>query len=224
MNKPLIFLGSNSNLALFAETAEQMGISVKGVIDDNYFGNTDSICYIPFIGSEKTFNFEKERDSYVFFVSPSVVPLNLNDRNKRQKMIKIVDDYNLELISLINKFSQISKSAILHPGCYVGFGAGVGYKSTLMPHSQVHSHSALSHDCILGKNSVVERRAYVIGGAIVGENVHIGFDSVIAKANIVGNNSVVHPRVTVFRDVEENEIVSLAGGNTRRIYGDVVKT
>lgn len=224
MNKPLIFLGSNSNLALFAEIAEQMGISVKGVIDDNFFGNTDSICDIPFIESEETFNFEKERDRYVFFVSPSVVPTFLNDRKKRQKMIKIVEDYNLELVSLINNFSQISKSAILHPGCYIGFGAGVGYKATVMPHSQIHSHSALSHNCVLGKNSVIERRAYVIGGAIVGENVHIGFDTVIAKANIVGNNSIVHPRVTVFRDVEENEVVSLAGGNTRRIYGDVTRT
>ncbi len=70
---------------------------------------------------------------------------------------------------------------------------------------------------------MVERRAFVTGYINVGENVHIGFDSVVSKAKTVGNNSVIHPRITVLRDVEENEIVSLVGSNTRRIYGEIIR-
>jgi serine acetyltransferase len=219
----LLFLGTNYNLSLFAETAENMGITVAGVLDDNYFGNTDFMSGVPLVGSEENFNFELERDNYLFFVSASVVPVSLKDKVKRRKMINLVDKFNLNLATLTNKFCEISKGAVLHPGCYVGFCGGVGYQTILMPHSQVHTYSALAHDCVLGKNSVVERRAFVTGCINVGENVHIGFDSVVSKAKTVGNNSVIHPRITVLRDVEENEIVSLVGSNTRRIYGEIIR-
>jgi UDP-3-O-[3-hydroxymyristoyl] glucosamine N-acyltransferase len=222
--KPLIFLGSNSNLSILAETAENMGLAVKGVLDDNYFGNTDSICNVPFIGSEGTFDFGKERDNYLFFVSPSVVPINITDRAKRLKMIDIVEKYNLNSAKIIHKYTEISRGAILYPGCYVGFGSGVGFQTVLMPHSQVHAHVALGHHCVLSKNSVLERGSIIASGITIGENVHIGFGAAVAKAKYVGNNSVVHPRVTVFRDVEENEIVNIAGNNTRRVYRDVIRT
>lgn len=222
--KPLLFLGSNSNLILFADLAEDMGLTVKGVLDDNYFGNTESVSGIPFVGSEQTFNFEKERDNYMFFVSPSVIPINLLDRAKRLKMIKIVEHFNLDLATLTHKFCEISKTATVHPGSYVGYCAGIGNHTTLMPHSQVHAHVGMAHDCVLGKNSVVERGAFITGGITIGENAHIGFGAAVSKAKYVGANSVVHPRVTVFRDVEENEIVSLAGDNTRRVYGEVIRT
>jgi acetyltransferase EpsM len=222
--KPLIFLGSNSNLALFAETAENMGIAVAGILDDNYFGNTDYICDIPVIGSEDTFKFESEKDNYLFFIGASVVPINITDRVKRQKMIKIVEKFNLNLATLTHKFCEISKSVVLHPGCYIGYCAGIGYKTILMPHSQVHAYSGIAHNSILGKNSVVERRVSIAGSITIGENVHIGFDSVIAKAKTVGDNSVIHPRITVLRDVDENEIISLAGSNTRKIYGEIIRS
>jgi NDP-sugar pyrophosphorylase family protein len=225
MTKPLIFLGSNGNIIMFAETAEKMGLTVHGIIDDNYYGNTESTQGIQFIGSEETFDFAAEKDNYVFFVSPSVIPIATNDRLKRLKMIGIVDKYNLPLVSLINHHCEIGKTAILHPGCYIGFGGLVGHYAEVMPHSQIHSYGGISHHGVLGKNSVIERGAHIAGHTTIGENVHIGFDVGIAKAGTtVGSNSQIFPRVTVFRDVEENEIVSLAGDNKRRIYNDVFRT
>jgi hypothetical protein len=41
---------------------------------------------------------------------------------------------------------------------------------------------------------------------------------------VVGNDAIIYPKVTVARDVEPGEIVSLAGGNTRRIYGEVIRS
>jgi hypothetical protein len=41
---------------------------------------------------------------------------------------------------------------------------------------------------------------------------------------VVGNDAIIYPRVTVARDVDPGEIISLAGSNTRRIYGEVIRT
>ncbi len=226
MYKPLIFLGSNSNIGLFVDTAEEMGMTVHGIIDDNYYGNTESINGIAYIGSEDSFDFTNERNNYLFFVSPSVIPINTQDRAKRLKMIQVVEKYQLPLATLKSTNTFISKTAVIHPGAFVGYTACVGANAVMMPHSQLHGSSALPHDCVLGKNSVIERDAHVIGRTIIGENVHIGFGAALIKSEgpKVGNNAVIHPRIMVLRDVDENEIVSLAGDNKRRIYGDIVRS
>lgn len=226
MGKSLIFLGSNTNISVFAETAGTMGIDVAGILDDNYFGNTDSICNIPIIGSEKTFDFENLKDQYQFFVASSVVPVFEQSKIRRQELINLCKDKNLTLATLRNKTCEVSKSVIAHPGSYIGFCACVGFNCELKEHSQIHSHALLAHDSVLGHNSVIERAALVASYTKIGQNVHIGFGSAISKLNgmTVGNNAVIHPRVTVLRNIEDNEIVSLAGDNTRKIYGKVVRS
>lgn len=225
MGKPLIFLGSNTNIAVFAETAENMGITVAGIIDDNYFGNKDAVCNVPYIGSEKTFDFNNLKDKYQFFVAASVVPVFDYSKTRRFEFIDLCNQHELELATLRNKTCEVSKSVVACPGSYIGFGACVGYGCTLKPHSQIHSHALLAHDSVLGNNSIIERTAMVASYTIIGDNVHIGFGSAISKLKgmNIGNNAVVHPRITVLRDIEENEIVSLAGDNTRKIYGKVVR-
>ena len=44
------------------------------------------------------------------------------------------------------------------------------------------------------------------------------------RGPIIGNNAELQFRLTVARDVEPDEIVSLAGGNNRRIYGEVIRS
>lgn len=220
--KPLIFLGSNSNIILFAETAEKMSIPVHGILDSNYYGNTQDRDGIPFVGSEDSFNFS---DDFVYFVSPSVVPTNAHDRQKRLKMIDIVERLNLPLQTLVNKNCEVARTATLEPGAYVGYGCCIGHGCVLKSHSQVHSLAGFAHHSVLGKNSVMERGAQATSYIVIGDNVHIAFGAALTRDGglTVGNNAIIHPKVTVMRDVEENEIVSLAGDNKRRIYGEVVR-
>jgi serine acetyltransferase len=223
MTKSLIFLGSNSNIVLFAETAEHMGITVHGILDNDYFGNTESVCNIPIIGSEDSFNFNSEE--YIYFVGPSVVPINVRDRQKRIKMIELIERLNLPLATLINRQCEIGKTAKIHSGAYIGYGVCIGHSCEVMPHTQLHTYAMMGHHSKLGKNSVIERAAFIASHTNVGENVHIGFNASLFQNGslTVGDNSVVHPCVTVMRDVDVNEVVMIGGDNNRRIYGRVVK-
>ena len=224
--KPLIFLGSNSNISLFAETAAEMNIDVHGIIDDQYYGNTETISDVPVIGSEKTFDFEKFKNQYQFFVASSVVPFFTQSKLRRLELIDLCNKFRLPLAILKSSNCQISKSVIIHPGTFIGYCVGIGHHSVLMPHSQIHSHALMAHDSVLGINSVIERTSLVAGNAVIMENVHIGFGAAISKLGgiTIGNNAVIHPRITVLRNVDDNEIVSLAGDNTRKIYGNVVRS
>lgn len=202
-----------------------MGVPVHGIIDDNYWGNTADKDGIPFVGSEDTFDFAANKDNYTFFVSPSVIPINIPDKLKRFKMIDIVERYNLSLQTLINQQCEIARTAVLEPGCYVGYTCCIGHGCVLKSHSQIHSLGSFAHHSVLGKNSVLERGTQATSYTIIGDNVHVAFGAALTKDGgmTIGDNAVIHPRVTVMRDVEPNEIISLAGDNRRRIYGEVVR-
>ena len=63
---------------------------------------------------------------------------------------------------------------------------------------------------------------------IIKDNVSIMPGAAILRTGknhtVVGNDAIIYPKVTVTRDVDPGEIVSLAGNNTRRIYGEVIRS
>ena len=222
--KPIIFLGSNNTFSVYARVCELNQIPIRGILDNDYWGNTDAIYDIPVIGSESDFDYEKEKNNFDFFVGSSASSLFERDKERRLKMIEIVDRYNLNCVNLIHPISEIYTTSKLGKGIFIGFCGGISQNVVVGDHCQIHNHGSVAHETILGKNSVVERSACLSSDVVVGENVVIGFRCGVFKGIHLGNNSVIMPGVTVARDVAENEIISLAGDNKRRIYGQVIRT
>lgn len=225
MKKKLIYLGCSSNLEIFNHVCVSNQIPIHGIIDSDYYGNTKEIGGIPVIASEKEFDFDAARKKFKFFVAPSVVPKEKRDLEKRKKYIRIIDQFDLECQTLIDKESRIYKSAELEPGCFIGYQVGVSIGTVVRSHSQLMSFALLGHHSVVGINSVLERRVLVTGDTIIGNNVHIGSGVICVNhpGMTIGDNSIIHPGIIVMRDIEPNEIVHIGGKNTRRIYKDVIR-
>jgi len=223
--RSLIFLGSSSSIDSFVQVARLTNRQIAGIVDDNFFGNTNNICNIPVIGSELSWDFEHTRDQFDYFVGASMVPINTNDRNKRKNMIDIVERHHLNLATLIHPVSDIYPGAIIGAGSYVGYCASINNRVVIGEHCQIHAYVGISHDCEIGTNTCIAHQVMIAGSNRVGNNVHIGMGAAICKNNVViGHHAVIHPRITVMRDVEDNEIVHLGGNNTKRIYGEVIRS
>lgn len=222
--KPLIFLGSNFSISTLSRVCEQNNIKVHGILDNDYWGNTEKIYNVPVVGSEKTFDFEKEKENFNFFIAVSSVPNSPRDKERRLEMIDLIDRYNLDCPNLIHPVTEIIPTAKLGKGIFIGFCVGIGDGCVVQDHCQLFHLAGLAHHSELGRNSVIERNASVGSKVKVGRNVNVGFRSGIFHGVTIGDNSIIMPGVTVARDVEENEIVSLAGDNKRRIYGQVVRS
>lgn len=225
MTKPLIYLGSTSNLGIFNYVCRQNNIPIHGIIDDDYWGNTEELHGIAVVGGQLTFDFDSARDQYNFFIAASVVPTVPRDTKKRLDFIELVSQHNLNCQTLIDKESRVYEGSVLEPGCFIGYQAVVSSHATVKSHSQITSYAALGHHSVLGQNSVLERRVLITGDVEIGNNVHIGAGVIcVNHAGItIGNNSIIQPGIILMRDVEPNEIVSIGGKNTRRIYKNVIR-
>jgi UDP-3-O-[3-hydroxymyristoyl] glucosamine N-acyltransferase len=223
--RPIILLSSSFGIDPLLRVAQLTNRDVIGILDDNFFGNTDSICSVPVIGSENSWNFDKTRNDFDFFIGASMVPMNVNDREKRHKMIDIVDRYKLNLATLIHPFSEIYDDVQIGQGSYIGYCASINNRVAVGRHCQIHSLVGVSHDCQIGDNTCLGHRVMVAGYNNIGSHVHVGMGSSIAKNGVtIGDHSVIHPGITVMRSVDDREIVHLGGDNTRRIYGEVVRS
>jgi len=223
--RPLIFLGSSASIDSFVQVARLTDRQIAGIVDDNFFGNTNEICRIPVIGSEQSWDFENTCNHFDYFIGSSMVPINVIDRKKRLKMIGIVKQYNLNLATLIHPLSYIYPEVTIGAGSYVGYCVSINNRVAIGKHCQIHAYVGISHDCEIGSNTCIAHQAMIAGLNQIGNNVHIGMGAAVCKNNVVvGNDAVIHPRITVMRDIEENEIVHLGGTNTRRIYGEVIRS
>ena len=225
-NRQLIFLGASTNIDNFVHVARLVNKNILGIIDSNFFGNTEFRCGIPIIGSEDSWNFDSTRDDFEYFIGASMVPINQVDRAKRVAMIDLVEKHNLNLATLVHPRSDIYPGAVIGPGSYVGYCASISNRVVIGKHCQIHSYAAITHDCSVGDNTNISNQVMIAGNTTIGNHVHIGMGAALCKSTgiTIGHHSVIHPRITLMRDVQDHEVVHLAGDNTRRIFKEVIRS
>lgn len=228
--KPVIFLGSNSAIWHIADICHKCGIDVAGIIDNDYYGNTEFIDGIKIIDSEKSFDdYDKLRfykENYNFFLIVNITgqktPVHIRNSEKRQHFINQVEKYNLNCISIIDP------SAVVHPTNKIGKNVLIDafvYISAfneIGDFSHIYAYAAIGHHNIIGKNCFIQRQAGVHVYNILEDNVYVGLSSqVFSEGARLKQGTVIHPCLAVNRDTKENEIVSLAGKDLRRIYPSI---
>lgn len=222
MSKPIIFLGSTQQILEIEETCDLLGLDVAGIIDDDYYGNTLDFEGIPYIGSEKTVDWQRLKKDHDFLVPVNPVPGFTRNIAKRKNFIKLVDEYGLPCANVIDPNSRVSRRAHLGQGIYVAYNAYIASNTVIGDHCQIHYTAGIMHDCILGRNTVMNRASALISSVTVGENTYFApFSRVLKIGARIGNDSCIHPGVMVFRDVNPNETVTIT---SKKIYSMIVDT
>ena len=225
--KPVIFLGTSANLEVPIRICQLCNIPVAGIIDSDYYGNTDKKNGVEIIGSEETFDFDAVRDKFDFFIGQSSSTQDIRSRKKRLQYIEIVNRHLLNCATLIHPGSEIYDGVEIGPGCLIGFCAGISHHVTIGAHSRLDSFSMIGHHVEIGDNCTIHSYSMISSHTTVKDNVVTMPGAVILRTGknhtVVGNDAIIYPKVTVARDVEPGEIVSLAGGNTRKIYGEIIR-
>lgn len=224
--KDLIFIGSNSNLYKFTQVCTEHGIKVAGIIDSDYYGNTSEICGVPVTGCFEDFNdLEKVkhlRENYNFFCATNWMPMadpgTTRNRQKRKNIINLINQHQLECVSLINSRAEVSPHAIINRNVYVDCFVLVEAFATLCDFSSVYAYTGVGHHSTIGYNSVVQRHVSMTGSTQIGADVYVSIASKLLKGDaVISDGTFIHEGITLHRGTVQNEVVSLTGENTRRV-------
>lgn len=206
----LIFLGSNTVLERYIEACERQSLTAVGIVDSDYYGNTDTIADLPVIDSFE--GLEQNPDKYknsVFFIATNWNPLNPRDTEKRKSIIELVRRLNLTCANLIDPTSYVSRYTQIGQGVFVGSGATVEPRVKLDDFCNIGDQVIVGHDSVIGENTVLARNSGV--HAKVGSHCYISVHAFVWDHGgvTVGNNAMISPSMWVKRNVADNEHVTL---------------
>lgn len=226
-NKPLILLGSNSVLYKQIEVCENNGIEIAGIIDSDYFGNTEQLCGLPIIDTEKSFedltklNFYKQ--NFNFFCAANWIPLtdpiSIRNKEKRKNLINMIDKLELNCINLIDKFARVSKYAKLGKGCFIDGNVMIEPGCIIHDFVNIYANCEVGDYANIGRNCVLQRGVGIGGGVTLENDVYFSTRVGASKNNTTfSQGTFIHEFVYIRRGTVPNEIVEQFSVNQKRVY------
>lgn len=226
-SRPLIFIGSNYHLCFFTDACELHGITVHGIIDGDYFENTDELEGVPFIDTETSFDdpikLEYYKNNFHFFLATNWVAdndvISVRNKQKRDRLIAIIDKYNLPCINLVDPTARVHKSAALGKNIFIDAVCYIAPKSSIGDFTNLFTGAGIGYNNQIGRSCVFQRHSGTMNDNIIEDEVYFGLHSQESKGGLrIRRGTVIHPCLMIRRDTEENEVISLVGKDLRRIY------
>lgn len=213
--RPLVFLGSNSNIYKLQELALSAGMQVLGIIDDDYHGQ-GVYKGIPVIGKEQ------DIESFVgcqFICATNWTPDPQSTRNriKRARQLKLLT--HLPLATIVSPLANVSRYATIAPGTAVYAFATLEPEVQVGAHSLIYDYAIVGHESQIGSNVVLQRQVLITSLVTVEDNVYFGLCSRACRSSTtISSGTFVHPNIMLLRGTVPQETVSLAG---RKVYNEI---
>ena len=218
----MIFLGSNSALGIWVDVCRRANIPVTGIMDSDYYGNTDSICGVPVIDTEDNienyYNKKIRMWTNSFFIATNWDPsrrddVTLRNNDKRDKFKELLNRYpDIRLQNIVDPLAVVPKDVELGGGNYVGAGAVIEPGVKIGKHTQIWYQTIVGHETEIGEDCTLQRRSGIWGGNM-GNHVYLSIGAIYGgnyKDSYIGDNAWIHPGLAVAgRPIKEGETVTI---------------
>lgn len=92
---------------------------------------------------------------------------------------------------VVHPSAQVSKTATIAPGAYVGAGAIVNGRARIGAHAILNTGAIVEHDCIVGDNVHLAPRSVLGGGVRIGNDTLVGIGATVLPMVSIGSKCVI---------------------------------
>jgi len=131
---------------------------------------------------------------------------NLEKIHYRKSIIKKVKQLGYKLPNIIDMSSQVSKTAMISDGIFVGKNVIINASTTIGSCSIVNTGCIIEHDCVIGEETHIAPGSVICGNVNIGDNTYIGANSTIKQGLKIGKNVIVGMGSVVLHNILENSI------------------
>lgn len=204
----------------YTELCEELGIIVAGLLDNDYWGNTTELSGVKVLDTEK--NIDQYLNDYNFFCAtnwnPIDDPVMVRNRQKRQHLIDLVRQKNIQCISLVDPTARISKYSRLGYGCFMDCHVMVESGSTVGDFTNIYGQVQVGHNTTIGENCVLQRAVGLASAQILENDVYLSSGVKALKPGVkISQGTFVHELVYLARGTVVNEVVQFGTNNTKRV-------
>ena len=195
----LLVYGSGGHGLVVAEAAHLGGFNVLGFIDDNVPPGVAVGAWAVLGGGEMADELAMHHDAAVIVA--------IGDNRLRWEAANRVVGRGLRLATVIHPSAQISPSAIVEPGVFIGPLAVIHAEARAAHGVIINSAAVIEHHVELGAAVHVAPGAVLAGRAAAGARTLIGAGAIVLPGVRIGTDAVVGAGAVVLRDVPDETTV-----------------
>ena len=195
--KLIALLGAGGHGKVAAEIAEQLGWGAIHFFDKSW-PELSKCGHWDIVGGEKEL-LEHLSDYQAVFVS-------IGDNKVRKDKVKLLENADANLISLISPAAIISKYTNIENASLVVQGAIINAYTTLGKGVIVNTGACIDHDCVISNFAHICPNVSLAGEIKVGDNTLIGIGSSVTQQVKIGSETIVGAGSVVIRDIPNQKI------------------
>ncbi len=173
--------------------------------------NLNKELLIPFLNNKfKIIIVDKIDEKY----SKLPLVIGVNKPNNKIAVIKLVESWKDNFISLINNSSEISSTAIIEKGVVINSLVSIAAYSTIQEFTTINRNVSVGHHTTIGAFSTINPGANIAGFVKIGEGTSVGMGANIIDRVTIGKNTIIGAGSLVTKDIPDGVI---AFGNPCKI-------
>jgi len=193
--KKVILSGYSGHGKVASEIIMSLGHSITGYLESEK--KTNNPHNLAFLGIEEPSHLMRWTSSHLFFVA-------LGNNFLRQRIYLLIKSYGGEFVNAIHPTTQISKTAEIGDGVFLGVNAIINSATKIECGTIINSSATVEHDCNIGSFVHIAPGAVLAGGVKIGANAFVGANSTIKEGVVVGNSAIIGAGSVVLTDVPDN--------------------
>jgi pyridoxal phosphate-dependent aminotransferase EpsN len=193
MKKPpstIYVIGAGGHGKVAVRAAQESGIEVAGVFDDDPAKTGTTLCGVPILGAIDSIS--------QFTALPTLIAIGDNRRR-----LQLAEQLSLSWATVVHPAATVDESAQLGAGSLVLAGAVVQADSVVGEHAIVNNNATVEHDARVAAGAHVSSNACVAGGGQVGRGAMIGAGAVVLPRISVGDFAKVGAGAVVTRHLPD---------------------
>jgi carbonic anhydrase/acetyltransferase-like protein (isoleucine patch superfamily) len=141
----------------------------------------------------------ENKDSYQYIISVSV------DLNERRQLIDIVDQLDLDLITVIHDSVLLNPdpSTIINPGTFIFPFCNIVHGAQIGRHCIVSSYSLIGHYTVVGDNCIIRPGVMITDRSVIGKNCMINIRSTVTNKVNIADNVKISGCSSVTKDITQ---------------------
>ena len=197
MTKELAIVGASGHGKVIADTAELLGFTVK-FYDDAYPSKTH-IEHWPIHGTCADLIALNTTNA-----TPIDVVVAIGSNEIRQQKIKLLQQNNFNLITLIHPSAVISQYAAIAAGTVVFASAVINAFAKVGVGCIINTAAVVEHDCCIGDFTHICPNVALAGGVVVGTQSWVGIGSQVKQLVSIGDKCLIGAGSTVIKNIPDN--------------------
>ena len=196
MNKKIAIIGAGGHGKVIGEIASLNYYETIHFFDDR----AREIKLFPFEIIDTVNNLKSYLQNYnSFFVA-------VGDNEIRSKMVKLLKEYKVNIVTLIHPKSTISKFSSLGIGTCVMANAVINPGVMVKEGTIINTSASVDHDCIIEDYSHISPNCSLSGNVKIGKLSHLGTGTSVHPGIHIGENVKTAVGSSVFENILNDKI------------------